>query len=605
MKKWEFSSEDVIITPTVHLYEPTYLQPYPPNDMAFDLRLRNLQWPSVEGLNSALRFLYTEIVVEHPTIEGIFLGPICFGSSPPSLFFRIFNLISAQDELTIFLWGSLTTSSEELPLLGAYNSKFIISVIGPSARPNQIDKYWNYPGLITAWVVTFIDVFTFTLIDLLSGFKPSIPEMVKLYMALIEDVEDIVSAAWTSSNTVPQVTNAVIKAMVGLLNDKKVIRDLFESTLKIAPKSIEKMLINLTQLKVISVIVSVANLVFATKDLIRYDAYELYKIDLPSRRKPVLRADTTRAFIPEGGRANRTLELLLPEGYLFSFSEEPFQARVYNGAPQDQMYRFSDITIQGFPGFTVIPVILTLSVSQYGNDTDKHVGVRPKEVNASVMVDTYYFPNGLGKFIQGLQGGGGADVIAQIELYPGSYPKSVGIDRVHSVTIPVSVGAPFAKPLWKTSRINSNVGSIIGIELSVSSDFLSLDTGSRFIARIRFNPDGSGLELSEIHSIPDLLDPNPSIHPYRLQISASGTDANGKPLMRFSPKPFLKASADAGPVIFRDGLRDVLKMLRPGLGTLNAKIIVNPEIFDSQPQIAEATIPVNIDESIAQLSVGR
>lgn len=586
MRKWDYTSDEVKIEPDA-------------DSSALELRVLGGNEPLVEICNTARRYLYADLQIMHPSIPKLSLGPLLYQSDPPTVVFRAFNLLSAQDDITIFIWGSLADSTQQLPLPVPY-SRFAMSFLGPSIR--DFADHEGEEGWVLSWAATLFDVWLFTVVDVLTGVKFGGNRVLKssvtenLAWMLLGTFKGAVGAFYVGNNTYAQFLQAMTTGLPPIIEkimtDQKVVNQfVLEFTGLLTRTEIEAALKNLGPLALVSRILGIINLIVSAIDLLRLKAKASFTVDIPLHRRPDLRTPVAELEVPAGGRVAWPLTLYLPDGRYFSLTEERFDGVVTrtSATADEQGYLFDEITVYSGGQPEMIPVTLSLQAMDLGGGAHP-AGVRPGAVAALPAEGGYSFRQGIGKFVQGLAEGS-ATVVARIDLKEGAYPFSQGDDRSCQVSALVRVGPPMVSMAWRYSRLRTQTGRRVPLELHATLPFnLVFDTAEPFIARVAVAPDYSWLRLSDIVPEGKAL-----TMPFDLTFNVYGMDVRGLPIADFKPAPSMEIAGLVGPVAFPLGLKGALRPLRAGAITVSASIALDSESMEGVTPPPDATLPIEVD----------
>jgi hypothetical protein len=584
MRRWQFTSDDVTIMANA-------------GEMALDLHFLSAPAPSVEIVNTARRYLYSHLEIMHPFIPDLSLGPLLYTQNPPGEVFRAFDLLSAQDDITIFLWGSLANCAEELPLLPPY-SRYTISLVGPSIR--EFSEHAGDDGWITSWAMTLFDVWMFTVIDVATGVKVGGHSVLKtkvtenLAWMLLSTFKGAVAAFYVGANSYAQFLQAMVTGLPPIIEkimkDPKVVDSfVLELSGLVTRTQAEAAFKNLGPVAFVSRMLGLVNLIVAFLDLLRLKAKGTFAIDIPLRRRPDLRTSITKLQVAVGARVAWPLTLYLPDGRQFSFTDETFEcvATRTSTSPDDQEYQFEDITVYTGGQSEILPVTLTLQAMDLGGSSPL-LGVRPPAVAALPDVGGYSFYKGLGKFIQGLAEGP-ASVVARIDLKDGSFPLARESERYIQVRTMVEVAPPTVAMKWRYQSLRIETGRWVPLELRTTLPFnLVFDTMEPFTALVAFAPDYSWLRLTNISSGRNML-----TMPFELTFAVLH-HTRGRPIVDFKPVPSMEIAAAVGRIAFPFGLSSAVRPLRAGEVTISASMALDPSSMEGVSPPPEATLPLGV-----------
>lgn len=591
MRNWLYSESDVEIINHAE-------------DMALMLNFKDPICPSVELINSALRYVYCKVYAVHPYLPNEII-PLYYPEDLPNWLYRYFNLISSQDTATVFIWGSLAETRMEFPLLYPY-STYRFDLIAPSI--SDFGNYIGEEGWISTMAMTLFDVWLFTTLDSLTGINIhalKIPQELAetLSWKLFGAFKNLVFSINIANNTPAQFLNGLLSTLPGFMDeifkDPVLIKEFVKELSIVASEAeIEAAIKNLNILSLANKVVGALNIIFALKDLLLLKAKGNFQIDVPLRRRPVLRTPISKLTIAAGSRTKWPLELFLPDGRQFSFTDEAFDAIVEGLGSGNQGFRFEEIIVytKGVP--ETLPVSLVLE-----SNFPDIVGVKPSAVNSFNLPGGYTFPDGLGRLIQGIAPGY-ASVRAGIELNEGYFPNSIGDDRICEVSTMVEVGDPLVKMKWNgiaggtTTSIGTVTGKRIALDLSVELPFESIfNSMMPFTANVAYNSDYTWMKLSNIQSDGSIL-----TYPFDLTLTVFGMNSLGSQIADFKPEYYMEAMASVGRIYFAGGLDKALRTIKGGSAEVVASLIFD-ESMDGVSPPDNASLMINVELGTPTLRV--
>lgn len=581
MDKWTLSSEDIQITSSGQ-------------NMAMDVYFKSSVIPSIEFNNSGRRYLYCKSQALHPEIELSIADIEYTGTPPDSWLLKELNLISAQDNITMCLWGTFADSTGEIPLLQPY-SKFSYTLIGPSVR--DFFSISGEEGWISSWSMTIFEIWLSSLIELVTGFSVSgaqkpimnLKFTQTIYYLVADQIKNLV-LIWIAGNNKPaQLLDNLAKLMPTVMDqiskDPRVVDAFVIEFAKIFTKQeIKAAFNNLGLMALISRIMTILNFIVSGIDLVRLNGKEKYIVNIPLRRQPVLKSDVKKINVGAGCKSVWNADIYLPDGRKFSLVNTPFDAIVTKSG---NAYIFEEITV--FNGNIPEKIHLTLTISF--NDISGQsptLDITPKGVDRNQIEAGYSFPAGLGKFIEGLAEGS-AIITASVEPDLNFY-TSCPLDpsRISQITAEVEVAAPVIKMKWVNSLIGVTTGAKSDLALKIDLPFnISFDSLNPFYANTYFSADYSFVEFSNIRQEGSLI-----TYPFNLKLFAEGLSQTLKPLLDFKPSRALETSAMAGQIYFSNGLSNFLRPLRQGSGSVRAEIIIDNDVYEGVVSPADAILPV-------------